>query len=561
MHRVKLRPLATLVLAAFLWQSCGAPTSTSVPSTSALAPGASPPSAAPVTGGSGSVVPSHAPDTVDAHPSGGPSLSGQAYVGMPISLEMTVECGLCGPAYWLWELPRFRLYADGTAVYRGGGEDTSTAPYRFVQLGDKDFEDLLAFALDDGGLRGAEPQYFGNGDDAGSTRLALHAGFMDEAASVDVVIEPLSGSGSTDRFGNPIRDLARRERLEALAVTLSDFDGWLASRGDAGEPFAPEAYAAAILDQRGGEGEAPWPWGDVAPDDFGSAGDSVSLARISPAQAAAAGVGPGGGDLSIVPFADGLAGSLLVRPLLPGDDRPGMFGLRPDTVAMTVEPELRVRSLPEVSDASARLSPLLRNGDALYVISGPVAGSGYDWYEIHAPRANLTGWVAAAAKTGEDWIRPVPLGCTMGASPDPIVDAIGYELMHLACYGELELSGMRFLGRPEGDGIRCPDTFEWLLEPEWLDMPLVCGYEFRQEEPDSGSADVITPGILHPSIVDVPRALLAAQPGGLLVDVTGRLDHPDSRECTAVGSNAPPPALVRLQCRMRFVITARRPAQ
>ena len=149
----------------------------------------------------------------------------------------------------------------------------------------------------------------------------------------------------------------------------------------------------------------------------------------------------------------------------------------------------------------------------------------------------------------------------MGASPDPIVDAIGYELMRLACYREIELSGMRFLGRPEGDGLRCPDTFEWLLEPEWLDMQLICGYEVRQEEADTGSADVITPGVLHPSIVDVPAELLDAKPGGLLVEVTGRIDHPDTRECTAVGSSAPPPALVRLQCRARFVITAIRSAQ
>ncbi|MDF2731777.1 MAG: hypothetical protein K0S92_402, partial [Desertimonas sp.] len=240
-------------------------------------------------------------------------------------------------------------------------------------------------------------------------------------------------------------------------------------------------------------------------------------------------------------------------------DRPGVFGLRPDTVAIAVEPDLRVRSLPEVSAASAKLAPLLRKSDALYVIGGPVAGSGYDWYEIHAPRAELTGWVAAAAKTGEDWIRPVSVECTMGASADPIVDAIGYELMYLACYREVELSGVRFLGRPEGEGIRCPDTFEWLLEPEWLDMQLICGYEFRPEEADTGSADLISEGVLHPSIGDVPAALLEAQPGGLLVDVAGRLDHPDTRECTAVGSNAPPPALVRLQCRMRFVITAMRP--
>ena len=77
---------------------------------------------------------------------------------------------------------------------------------------------------------------------------------------------------------------------------------------------------------------------------------------------------------------------------------------------MTIEPDLRVRSLPEVSDASAKLSPLLRDGDALYVIGGPVAGSGYDWYEIHAPRTGLTGWVAAASKEGEEWMGE-PMTC------------------------------------------------------------------------------------------------------------------------------------------------------
>ena len=548
------RPLATLAVLALLSQACGAPTTTSLPS-----PTAAVPSATALPGASGDAVPSPALATGAPLPEGEP-MSGQSYVDMPITLEMSADCGLCGPAYWLWELPRFRLYADGTAVFRGVG-DPATAPYRFVQLGDKDFEDLLAFALDDGGLRGAEPRYPGNADDAGSIRLALHAVFFDEAANVDVEIEPILGSSSTDRFGNSIEDLPRRKRLQTLAATLGDFDAWLATRGESSQPFNPEAYTAAILEQHRGEGDAPWPWSDVMLADFASAGTGVSLARISPTQAAAAGVGPGGAELAIVPIGNGRAGTLLIRPLLPGDDRPGVFGLRPDTVAIAVEPDLRVRSLPEVSDASARLSPLLRDGDALYVIGGPVAGSGYDWYEIHAPRAGITGWVAAAAKTGEDWISPVGLGCTMGASPDPIVNAIGYELMYLACYREVELSGIRYLGRPAGDAIRCPDTFDWLVEPEWLDMQLICGYEFRQEEADSGSADLISAGVLHPSIADVPVALLDAQKGGLLVDVAGRLDHPDSRKCTAAGSSAPSPALVRLLCRMRFVITSMRPAQ
>ena len=474
MHRMTLlRSLAMLAVAALLSGACGSLTTTS---------GSSPTTPAPnvtaLPGPSEDAVPSQALATAAPLAQGEPSMAGQAYRDMPISLEMTAGCGLCGPTGWLFELPRFRLYADGMAVFRSVGDPT-TAPYRFVQLGDKDFEDLLAFALDEGGLRGAEPRYPGTADDAGSIRLALHAVFIDEAANVDVELEPVSENASTDVNGDPIQDLPRRERLEALAATLGDFDAWLATRGDASQTFVPEAYTAAILEQHRGEGDAPWPWSDVAPDDFGSDGAGVSFARISPAQAAAAGVGLGGGELSAVPFADGLAGTLLIRPLLPGDDRPGMFGLRPDTVAIAVEPDLRVRSLPEVSEASTMLSPLLRNGDALYVIGGPVPGSGYDWYEVHAPRADLTGWVAAAAKTGEDWIRPVSLGCTMGASPNPIVDAIGHELMHLACYRDVELNGIRFLGRPEGDGIRCPDTFEWLLEPEWLDMQLICGYEFR----------------------------------------------------------------------------------
>ena len=92
-------------------------------------------------------------------------------------------------------------------------------------------------------------------------------------------------------------------------------------------------------------------------------------------------------------------------------------------------------------------------------------------------------------------------------------------------------------------------------------MQLICGYEVRQEEGDTGSADLITPGVMHPSIVDVPAELLDTKPGGLLVEVTGRLDHPDTRECTPVGFNAPPPAFVRLECRTLFVITAMRPAQ
>lgn len=544
-----------LALTAVLVQACG--TATASPSPTAPSPTTSRVPAASVASSS----PLPAETAPPASPSE-PTLPGDPYSDMPISLEMTADCGLCGPERWLLE-PRFRLYADGTVVFRGPGADPETAPYRFVKLGDSAVEDLIKHALDDAGLRGATRRYPGNADDAGSFMFALHARYLDEAADVDVDITPLVGDGESDTEGNPIEDLDRYKRLTAFAALLSDFDGWLAGHAASSQPFVPQSYAAAIVERHSDVGEAPqpWPWADLAPEAFASAGSGVAVARISPTEGAEAGVGIGGGTLGSRSVGDGLTATVLVRPVLPGDDRPGAFGLRPDVVAIAVESELRVRSRSEVSDASLKLLPLLRTGDALYVISGPVAGSGYDWYEVHAPRTGLTGWVAAASKAGEDWIRPVPLSCTLGASPDPIVEAVGYELMHLACYQGIEFGGTRFLGHPQDDSLRCPDVLDWWHEPDWLGNALVCSYEFRPEEADTGLYDLVSGGVLHPSIANLPETLLKTRPGGLLVEVSGRLDHPDARECTGtVGKNAPAPALVRLQCRRIFVITEMRPA-
>ena len=72
--------------------------------------------------------------------------------------------------------------------------------------------------------------------------------------------------------------------------------------------------------------------------------------------------------------------------------------------------DLRVRSKPEVSDASKLLTPLLDFGRQVYVVDGPVAGSGYDWYQvqpINTPGESEElpfGWVAAADKDGTPWL-------------------------------------------------------------------------------------------------------------------------------------------------------------
>ena len=552
-HRSDRRRAAAALLAVLLIGACGSsvPSASPTPRAPAASPAGSPPPA-PTAAPSGAA--SQPPTSVE------PSVPGESYADMAVTLELTADCGLCGPERWLTELPVFRLYADGLAVYRPLSEEPESTPYRFLQLDDPDFEALIRYALDEGGLRGAAATYPGNADDAPSVHVLFDARWIDEEAIADVVITPLIGDGTTDTEGNPLQDLPRRERLEAFAELLSNFDTWLESQGAAGEAFIPDGYTAALVEPFDGQGDAAWPWPNLTPEQFGTAEFGRSLAHVTPAQAASAGVGPGGGLLGTRPIGPGRAATVLVRPLLPGDARPGAFGLRADVPAVTVEAGLRVRSLPEVSDASIKYEPLLARGAALYVIDGPVAGSGYAWYQVHAPESGLTGWVAAAAKTGEDWIAPRPITCTLAASPDAFVNRLGYDLMHLLCYSGVEMSGRYLLAPPADDGLRCPDVYDGTHEPAWLDEPVACVWEFLPEFADTGSSDLPQGGVLHPSIGHVPDAVLEAFPEGTLVDVVGRLDHPDARSCIAHADVAPDPALVRLYCRATFVITEMVPA-
>ncbi|HEV8696937.1 MAG TPA: hypothetical protein VGQ89_04515 [Candidatus Limnocylindrales bacterium] len=82
-----------------------------------------------------------------------------------------------------------------------------------------------------------------------------------------------------------------------------------------------------------------------------------------------------------------------------------------DVPTRTVSDRLRVRSLPEISEASIKYEPLLPLGTQVEVLDGPVLADGYVWYHVIAPINDpnitarfLTGWVAAAGKDGERWL-------------------------------------------------------------------------------------------------------------------------------------------------------------
>ena len=63
--------------------------------------------------------------------------------------------------------------------------------------------------------------------------------------------------------------------------------------------------------------------------------------------------------------------------------------------------DLRVRSLPEVSEASIKFEPLLPTGTELVVLGGPVQASGFTWYRVAPASFRLAdsvvdGWDAAS---------------------------------------------------------------------------------------------------------------------------------------------------------------------
>ncbi|HEX9093677.1 MAG TPA: serpin family protein, partial [Coriobacteriia bacterium] len=79
------------------------------------------------------------------------------------------------------------------------------------------------------------------------------------------------------------------------------------------------------------------------------------------------------------------------------------------SLVVTVSDRVRVRSAPEVSDASVKFEPVLPLGTELRVIGGPVSGSGYVWYDVRPVSFTLAGavdhgWVAMADHDGEPWI-------------------------------------------------------------------------------------------------------------------------------------------------------------
>jgi hypothetical protein len=228
-----------------------------------------------------------------------------------------------------------------------------------------------------------------------------------------------------------------------------------------------------------------------------------------------------------------------------------------DKIAVVVTNDLRVRSKPGVAADSKLLAPLLDRGRAVYVVDGPVAASGFMWYEVAPMRAADEsielpfGWVAAAAKDGEPWVAAGGYRCP--ARPTDVATFLAVPaLAGLACFGRHDLAISGRLARPEAT---CGADRGWTIAPEWLAS--TCSHPEFILAGDVNSVWfelVLKPGI------DVRDLDPGVEPADWLdVLVTGHFDVRAAANCHGVVTEPGTvvelsPAEIVLACRATFVV-------
>lgn len=220
-----------------------------------------------------------------------------------------------------------------------------------------------------------------------------------------------------------------------------------------------------------------------------------------------------------------------------------------DSLATVVTDDLVVRSLPEISDASAINPVTLQRGRDLFVMDGPVAASGHSWYHV-APIADLesdavgvplpgSGWVAAGTPA-DPWIAPWTEAC-----PRADLSEIWREppLKLLACFGgqDLHLDGLRGA---------CSYAVPSYIEPYWLN------HAACELLPHGSPASEV--GRMVFTFHQPTAAPPTTEGNRVTVRVTGHFDDPAANTCVAgelPGAPPPSPELIVLACRSRFVAT------
>jgi hypothetical protein len=266
-------------------------------------PGSSPPSPSPS---------SAPPGTVD-HPTG----------ATDVVLRYEEGGGFAPVEFFITNLPIFTLYGDGSILFRNP-EDQPPAdenfflrynPLKAAKLSEEQVQEVLDFAINQGGLGVARNQYDNpQMADAGSATFTLRAGGAEKFVTIYGLLE--TGAEGPDA-------IARRAFI-ALAERLRNFDDNGAYPTVA---YDPPAYRAYLQETTGVVARShPWPWPALTIADFPAPKDPngalVFPQRIlTPAEVAAIGLGDlrGGAQGIYLNGPDGKEYSLSIRPLLPGE--------------------------------------------------------------------------------------------------------------------------------------------------------------------------------------------------------------------------------------------------
>jgi hypothetical protein len=234
--------------------------------------------------------------------------------------------GLVPMEFLLTQAPDFTLYGDGTVIYHQtdtrandpmGGQ--GLLPYLVGHLDEDGIQALLAFALGQGRLLNAKPNYENNQvADAGSTTFTLNAAGLAKMVNVYAL-------GMND--GAAPGELADRQGFELLVQQLGTFEQ-RGKNGELGEiaPYDPAVYRVYLISSEGAPPQVPpidWPWPDLTPADF-KLTDNVNNARnfgnLDKDHVSKLEKTPTGGRSGLyVKASDGTVYSVAIRPLFPDE--------------------------------------------------------------------------------------------------------------------------------------------------------------------------------------------------------------------------------------------------
>jgi hypothetical protein len=229
--------------------------------------------------------------------------------------------------------------------------------------------------------------------------------------------------------------------------------------------------------------------------------------------------------------------------------------LGPDTVAVVVTDDLVIRSEPGISKWSVVSKPWLQRRAQLYVLRGPVRASGYEWYEVMplSAKHDDSGWVAAASRSGEPWIKPAAAP-TCPAIPRTVAGLARLPSgIRLACFGGVAISIRAQLTSCSvvmSDAFYDPAMFNDVYDPR-KGVPAPVQLSDPKADP---CADDNGEGRLD-LYLDPAGTSPDPLPMGAVVEVTGIFDHPAARSCTWSSGISPATGPDPNWCRTRFVVT------